>query len=67
MLLGIALVVYGAIVAYFLVAIGWGGFLSEPLIVQMIGFGVAGAIFVCGVAALSLGGYRTVCRRSESN
>ena len=52
MLVGIALVVYGAVVAYALVAFGWGGFLSESLMPQIIGFGVAGAIFVCGIAAL---------------
>ena len=49
---GIA-VVDGAAVAYALVAFGWGGFLSESLMPQIIGFGVAGATFA-GIAARSV-------------
>jgi hypothetical protein len=64
---GIVLVVYGLLISYFFMSLAWGGFLSEPLMVRAIGFGSAAAISMCGVAALSLGSYRLVCRRSRSN
>ena len=63
---GLALMASGLYVTYFLIAIAYGGFLYEPVIVQVIAFSITGGLFLTGLALVLVGGYRC-CRSFSSN
>jgi hypothetical protein len=64
--IGVVLMVWGFLATYLVIAIAYGGFLSEPIIVEALVFGFTGGIFASGLALTIFGGYRT-CRSLRSN
>ena len=62
-LVGTLLIAHSFILAFVVTTIGWGGIWYMPLIVRVVAFGTVLAILLSGVAAVSFGSYRFVCRR----
>lgn len=63
---GVLLMVLGFVATYFMLAIAYGGFLYEPILIQVLVFGYTGGMFVSGLALTIFGGYRT-CQSLRSN
>ena len=66
LMVGLLLMAWGLFTTYFLLSIAYGGFLYEPTLVQVIGFGLTGGAFLAGLVLALFAGYRR-CRSVTSN
>jgi hypothetical protein len=64
---GVVLIVYGLAAIWWLGSFAWGGFLTEPIFIQALGFGSAVAVSLAGVALAVYGGYRSCRWRSSGS
>jgi hypothetical protein len=64
---GIALIVYSLMMAFVLMSIGWGGFVDQPLVVRLIGFGTVATVLLAGVTATSYGSCQWIRSHSRTS